>query len=164
VSGTFAVAAVRRTPGLEALAPWSWVLTGLAAAPSALLWSAVARRVGIRRALVLAHLGQAVGMALPSLSTSAAAALAGAALFGGTVIGITALAMSAARVLAPASPGRLVGTLTAIYGVGQIIGPLAAGALSQRLGDPRPAVLGAAAAVALGGLLLVPAASRGDGR
>ena len=164
VSGTFAVAAVRRTPGLEALAPWSWVLTGLAAAPSALLWSAVARRAGIRRALVLAHLGQAVGMALPSLSSSATAALAGAALFGGTFIGITALAMSAARVLAPASPGRLVGTLTAIYGVGQIIGPLAAGALSQRLGDPRPAVLGAATAVALGGLLLVPAASRDDGR
>jgi predicted MFS family arabinose efflux permease len=158
VSGTFAVAAVRRTPGLEALAPWTWVLTGLAAAPSALLWSAVARRTGLRRALVLAHLTQAAGMALPSLSSSAAAALAGAALFGGTFIGITALAMSAARVLAPATPGRLVGTLTAIYGVGQILGPLAAGAISQRLGDPRPAVLGAAAAVALGGLLLAPAA------
>lgn len=156
VSGTFAVAAVRRTPGLEALAPWTWVLTGLAAAPSALLWSAAARRVGLRRALVLAHLAQAVGMALPSLSGSAAAALAGAALFGGTFIGIVALAMAAGRALAPATPARVIGTLTAIYGVGQILGPIAAGALSQRLGDPRPAVLAAAAAVAAGGLLLVP--------
>lgn len=155
VSGTFAVAAVRRTPGLEALAPWTWVLTGLAAAPSALLWSAVGRRVGIRRALVAAHLTQAAGMALPSLSSSAAAALAGAALFGGTMIGIVALAMSAGRALAPATPGRVVGTLTAGYGVGQIIGPIAAGALSHRLGDPRPAVLAAATAVAIGGLLLV---------
>jgi MFS family permease len=157
VSGTFAVAAVRRTPGLEALAPWTWVLTGLAAAPSALFWSAVGRRVGLRRALVLAHLTQAVGMALPSLSSSAAAALGGAALFGGTFVGIVALAMSAGRALAPASPGRVVGTLTAVYGVGQIIGPIAAGALSQRLGDPRPAVLVAAGAVAVGGLLLLPA-------
>lgn len=62
------------------------------------------------------------------------------------------------RALAPATPGRVVGTLTAIYGAGQIIGPVAAGALSQRLGDPRPAVL--AAAVAVGGLLLAPAARR----
>ncbi|HTN51508.1 MAG TPA: YbfB/YjiJ family MFS transporter, partial [Anaeromyxobacter sp.] len=65
VSGTFAVSAVRRTPGLEALAPWTWVLTGLAAAPSALLWAAAGRRAGPRRALVLAHLVQALGMALP---------------------------------------------------------------------------------------------------
>ena len=157
VSGTFAVAAVRRTPGLEALAPWTWVLTGLAAAPSALFWSAIGRRVGLRRALVAAHLTQAAGMALPSVSSSAAAALGGAALFGGTLIGIVALAMSAGRALAPATPGRVVGTLTAGYGVGQIIGPIAAGALSHRLGDPRPAVLLAAGAVALGGLLLLPA-------
>ena len=95
-------------------------------------------------------------MALPSLSGSAAAALAGAALFGGTFIGIVALAMAAGRALAPATPARVIGTLTAIYGVGQILGPIAAGALSQRLGDPRPAVLAAAAAVAAGGLLLVP--------
>jgi MFS family permease len=160
VSGTFAVAAVRRTPGLEALAPWTWVLTGLAAAPSALFWSALARRVGLRRALVVAHLTQAAGMALPSVSSSAAAALGGAALFGGTMIGVVALAMSAGRALAPATPGRVVGTLTAGYGVGQIIGPLAAGALSDRLGDPRPAVLVAAGAVALGGLLLLPANAR----
>jgi MFS family permease len=160
VSGTFAVAAVRRTPGLEGLAPWTWVLTGLAAAPSALLWSAAGRRLGLRRALVLAHVTQAVGMALPSVSSSAAAALAGAALFGGTFVGIVALAMSAGRALAPATPGRVVGTLTAGYGVGQIIGPIAAGALSQRLGDPRPAVLLAAGAVAVGGLLLVPRTRR----
>ncbi len=54
----------------------------------------------------------------------------------------------------------MVGTLTAGYGVGQIIGPIAAGALSHRLGDPRPAVLVAAGAVALGGLLLVPVRGR----
>ncbi|HVI94774.1 MAG TPA: YbfB/YjiJ family MFS transporter [Anaeromyxobacter sp.] len=154
VSGTFAVAAVRRTPGLEALAPWTWVLTGVAAAPSAVLWSAAGRRLGHRGALALAFLVQAVGIALPALSTSAGAALAGAALFGGTFMGITTLAMAVGRSLAPASPGRIVGTLTAVYGVGQILGPLLAGAVSHRLGETRPAVLGAAVAVALGGALV----------
>ncbi len=155
VSGTFAVAAVRRTPGLESLAPWTWVLTGLAAAPSALMWSRLGGRHGARRVLSVAYLVQAAGMALPSLSRSPAAALAGAALFGGTFMGITTLAMAAGRALAPAAPGRAIGTLTALYGAGQILGPLLAGALSERLGDPRPGVLGAAAAVALGGALLL---------
>jgi MFS family permease len=154
VSGTFAVAAVRRTPGLEALAPWTWVLTGLAASPSALLWVGLGRRLGMRRALAAAYFVQAGGMALPVLSRSAAAAMVGAALFGGTFMGIATLAMAAGRTLAPASPGRIVGTLTAVYAVGQILGPLLAGALSQRLGTPGPAVLAAAGAVALGGALL----------
>jgi predicted MFS family arabinose efflux permease len=157
VSGTFAVAAVRRTPGLEVLAPWTWVLTGLAAAPSAVLWSHLGGRHGQRRVLALAYLVQAVGMALPSLSSSPAAALAGAALFGGTFMGITTLALATGRTLAPAAPGRAIGTLTALYGVGQILGPVLAGALSARLGDPRPGVLVAAGAVALGGLLLATA-------
>ncbi|BDG05217.1 YbfB/YjiJ family MFS transporter [Anaeromyxobacter oryzae] len=154
VSGTFTVAAVRRTPGLEPLAPWTWVLTGVAAVPSAILWARAGRRIGARRALSAAYLVQAAGMALPSLSRSPGAALAGAALFGGTFMGITTLAMAAGRSLAPATPGRIVATLTAVYGVGQILGPILAGALSHRLGDPRPAVLAAAAAVAAGGALL----------
>jgi MFS family permease len=164
VSGTFAVAAVRRTPGLEWLAPWSWVLTGLAAAPSALLWASIGRRLGIRRTLSLAHFLQGAGMALASVATSAGAALAGAALFGSTFMGITTLAMAAGRSLAPEAPGRIVGTLTAVYGVGQILGPLLAGALSERLGDPRPAVLAAGAAVALGGVLLLGGPRSGQTR
>jgi len=154
VSGTFAVAAVRRTPGLEALAAWTWVLTGVAAAPSAVLWAAAGRRIGTKGALALAYFAQAAGMALPAVSRSPAAALVGAGLFGATFVGIVTLAMLAGRALAPRSPGRIVGTLTALYGVGQVLGPLLAGAIAERLGDPRPAVLAAAVAVAMGGLLV----------
>jgi MFS family permease len=154
VSGTFAVAVVRRTPGLEAIAPWTWVLTGLAAAPSALLWDGASRRFGARPVLATAFLLQAGGMALSGTARSAAAALAGAALFGGTFMGITTLSMAAARALAPAAPGRILGTLTALYGVGQILGPTIAGAISKRAGDPRPAVLLAAGCVAIGGAVL----------
>lgn len=160
VSGTFAVLAVRRTPGLERLAPWTWTLAGVAAAPSALLWSMLGRRVGVRPALVTAFLAQAAGMAIPSLSSSATGALVGASVFGGTFMGIAALTMSAAQAIAPARFAHTVGTLTAVYGIGQIAGPVAAGALSSRLGDPRPAVLAAAVAVAMGGILLAWPSSR----
>lgn len=154
VSGTFAVAAVQRRPELAAWAPWVWVAAGVAAAPSAVLWSAVARRIGQRRALVAAFAVQAVGMSLPALSSSAWAAMAGALLFGGTFMGITTLTMSFGRLLHPGGEGRIIGTLTMVYGVGQALGPFLAGMLSRATGGPGAAVLAASGAVAVGGALL----------
>jgi MFS family permease len=152
VSGTFAVVAVQRTPGLEHLAPWTWTLAGLAAVPSALAWTWLARHVGLRASLATAFTVQA--LALPSLSASAGAAAAGAVFFGGTFIGITALTMTAAREIAPGAVARLIASLTVLYGIGQAIGPAAAGVISRRAGDPRPAVLAASLAVAIGGAIV----------
>jgi len=156
VSGTFAVTAVQHTPGLAAWAPWVWVAAGLAAAPSTVLWSRVARRIGSRRALRWAYAAQALGMALPVLSASPAAALLGMLLFGGTMIGIVTVLLDLGRRLAPASASRTIGSLTAVYGVGQALGPVLAGWLTRAVGDPAPAVLAAASAVGLGALLLGP--------
>jgi MFS family permease len=157
VSGTFAVAAVQRRPELAGWAPWVWVAAGVAAAPSAVLWSAAARRVGQRKALVAGFAFQAIGMSLPALSSSAWAAVAGALLFGGTFMGITTLTMSLARTLHPGREGRIVGTLTMIYGVGQALGPFLAGLLSRATGGPGAAVLAASAAVGVGGAVLAGA-------
>jgi MFS family permease len=154
VSGTFAVRAVQRSPGLEGWAPWVWVAAGLAAAPSAIVWGAVARRLGSRRTLVAAFWTQALGMALPAISGAAWAALLGALLFGGTFMGIVTVTLELARRLMPEAALRAIGSLSAVYGVGQALGPVLAGRLSTALGDPRPAVLAAAAAVAGGGLVL----------
>lgn len=154
VSGTFAVAAVQRTPGLEAWAPWVWVAAGVAAAPSAVLWSALAQRIGGRRALAGAFGLQALGMALPALSSSVWMALTGALLFGGTFMGIVGLTMSLGRRLRPGDDGRVIGTLTMVYGIGQAIGPYLAGRISRATGGPTTAVLAASIAVGLGGALL----------
>jgi MFS family permease len=154
VSGTFAVAAVQRQPELASMASWVWVAAGLAAAPSAVLWSSVARRVGPRKALVAGFGAQAIGMSLPALSSSAWAALAGALLFGGTFMGITTLTMSLGRALHRGGEGRVIGTLTVIYGIGQALGPFLAGVLSRATGGPNAAVLAASVAVGVGGALL----------
>ncbi len=160
VSGTFAVAAVQRVPELAAWAPWVWVAAGVAAAPSAVLWSGAARRIGARKALVAAFGAQAVGMSLPALSSSAGAAMAGALLFGGTFMGITTLTMSLGRAFHPGREGRVVGTLTVIYGVGQALGPFLAGVLSRATGGPGSAVLAASVAVGIGGALLAGSSRR----
>jgi MFS family permease len=154
VSGTFAVTAVQHTPGLTGWAPWVWVAAGIAAAPSAVIWSRAARRVGARRALIMAYAAQAVGMALPALSRSATAAIAGALLFGGTFMGIVTVLLDHARRMDPSSASRTIGTLTVVYGIGQALGPILAGWLTRAVGDPAPAALAAAAAVGLGALLL----------
>jgi MFS family permease len=154
VSGTFAVAAVQRVPGMEPWAPWVWVAAGVAAAPSPLLWVALARRRSTRFAIVLAYAAQAVGMALPALSSTAWAAFAGALLFGGTFMGIATMTLAAARLLDPTGGPRAIGMLTVVYGIGQVLGPLLAGLVSLHLGDPRPAVLGASVAVAVGAAIL----------
>ena len=163
VSGTFAVRAVQHTQGLAAWASWVWVAAGLAAVPSAALWSALSRRLGPRWALVAAMATQAAGMALPALSDTGAAAVLGALFFGGTFIGIVTVTMELARRLMPEAAVRAIGSLTAVYSVGQAVGPWLAGRLASAVGSPAPSVLAASGAVALGAVLLALPARRGDG-
>ena len=154
VSGTFLVAIVQGLPGLAGLSELAWVVVGLAAAPSCLLWAWAAQRLGTVGALITAHLVQAFGILLPLMSGGALAVIGGAMLFGGTFMGITTLAVSFAGAIAPARRARAVGFATASFGLGQIIGPFVAGAMAERSGNFDEALMMAAAVVAVGAVLL----------
>jgi MFS family permease len=154
VTGTFLVAVVRSTPGLEPYANLSWVLVGVAAVPSAAAWSFLAERHGHLAVLVTAHLVQAVGVALPALSHHPAAVMLGAAMYGGTFLGIVGMSLAFGRTLNPANAARIMGWLTAVFGIGQIIGPVLAAWLAAR-GGWSPALLMAGGVVALGAPLLL---------
>lgn len=155
ITGTFLVAAARTTFD-SAGAASVWILAGCAAIPSAFLWSLAARRHGILRPLILAHLLQACGIALPVFFSQPAGVIVGAILFGGTFMGIVGLSLAAGGAMLPAARGRVIGLMTGIYGIGQIIGPSLAGVIAARTGSFDPALLIAAGAVCLGGLLLIP--------
>lgn len=155
VTGTFLPAIVEGLPGLGGLGAGVWVLVGLAAVPSTVLWAAVASRTGSAAALVLAHVALALGVVLPVLSHAAWASALSAALFGGTFMGITALVLAYGRQLAGAARADLaLGGLTAAFGTGQVLGPLAAARLAHEAGNFGPALVAASAAVALGALLM----------
>src|SRR5262245_34246240 len=47
ITATFLVDIVRSSPAIRPLEPYVWVLVGLAAAPSVVLWGALGRRLGI---------------------------------------------------------------------------------------------------------------------
>jgi predicted MFS family arabinose efflux permease len=161
VSGTFLVAIVQHNTASPLAGTTTWMIAGLAAAASTLLWPALAARFGAVRALVAAHALQALGIMLPALSPGLAAAYVGAILFGGTFMGIVALAMSLGQRLAPERSARVLGLLTAAYGTGQMIGPLLGGFIAAHTASFTLPLVLAGAVVAIGGVLLIVGARHG---
>jgi MFS family permease len=155
VTGTFLPTIVESLPGLGSLGASAWILVGLAAAPSVLLWANMASRLGSATALAAAYVVQATGIILPAVSDAWWAAAASALLFGGTFVGIAALTLTYAREVTGAHrAGLAIGLLTAAFGAGQVLGPLVAAHLADDAGNFEPALIAASAMVALGGLLM----------
>ena len=154
VTATFIVAIARRLESAVLLEPLTWVVVGLLAAPSVALWQHLARRSGIFTALRVAFAVEACGVLLAGYGEDATALLVGGGLLGGTFMGITALGLSAARGIAGRHPGRVLGWMTAAFGLGQLLGPAVAGRLAELSGGfGLPSLL---AALLLGsGLLLL---------
>jgi MFS family permease len=155
VTGTFLPVIVEDLPGLGGLGAGAWILVGLAAVPCTVLWARVATRLGAAAALGTAFALQAFGIFLPAMSSTWWAAAGSAVLFGGTFTGITALTLPYARELAGTrGTGLAIGLLTAVYGVGQALGPLVAARLADNAGGFGSALVAASAAVTLGALLM----------
>lgn len=161
VSGTFLVTIVQANTASTTAGTTTWIIAGLAAAISPLVWPSLATRIGQVRTLVVAHALQALGILLPVLSPGLTAAYVGALLFGGTFMGIVSLTMSLGQQLAPQQSARILGLLTAVYGAGQMIGPLLAGMLAEQTSNFTLPLVGATIVVAVGGVLLLVGAQRG---
>jgi predicted MFS family arabinose efflux permease len=127
---TFFVSLVKTTTNSAALAGISWIVAGCAAAVSAPLWRAAARK-GYLSMLILALLLQAVGAMLPALTTAAVSIVLAGILLGGTFMGVVVLALQYGVTLSERSSAHTVAILTGLYGVGQFIGPYVAGASAQ---------------------------------
>ena len=153
VTGTFLVAIVDSTPGLRGIGADIWTVVGLAVIPSAVLWGTLAGRAGYTRTLTVAYVLQAIGIALP-IAGGAGAAFASAVLFGGTFAGITALTLTLGGHLETSRSARRIGMLTAVFGLGQMIGPVLGGVIADRAQSYAPALIGAALFVLAGGVLM----------
>jgi predicted MFS family arabinose efflux permease len=162
VAGTFLVAIVAALPQVGDLGVGAWILVGLTAAPSTILWARLARRMGALSALGGAYLVQAVALALPVLAPHAFGAVVAAMLFGGSFMGITALTIAEVRRrVPPHCAARTVGIVTALFAFGQVLGPLLAAAVAGKTGSFDLALLVAAGIVVVGAALVLGVGTAG---
>ena len=154
ITATFISTIVRESEATGALEPLVWLTVGLAAIPSVLVWNRIGRALGNARAYALASLAQAAGVALSVLTGGGAAILLAAALLGGTFMGLTAIGLVEARRLAPQTPRRAIALMTAAFGVGQMVGPFAAGLGYDLTGSFAAPSLFAALALVVGAVLV----------
>ncbi|MCM3170332.1 YbfB/YjiJ family MFS transporter [Peribacillus frigoritolerans] len=155
VTGTFIVSIAEKTSYFHNGATLVWMMVGLAAIPSCLIWSLLAKKWGYIKSLVLAMALQSLGIAMPVFWMSKTSFVISALLFGATFMGITTLATTVGREMNPSDSSRTIGILSAIYALGQLIGPTLAGVLSSFTHDFNAAFIGAACIVFFGAILLL---------
>ena len=135
VTATFIVAIVRQGDGGRLFESAVWLVTGLAGIPSVYLWTRMASRLGLTATFALGCIVEAIGVIASVSLGTVAGPLVGGILLGGTFIAITAIGLQAGRLLAPAAPRRALALMTASFGTGQILGPIAAGYLADWTGS-----------------------------
>ncbi|MEI7444963.1 MAG: YbfB/YjiJ family MFS transporter, partial [Burkholderiales bacterium] len=142
IHATYLPAMVRAAGYPAAAASWVWVLVGAAMLPAIVVWHALARRHGLRAAIVGCYAFEGATALLPLVwpDSIVAAAAAGIGL-GATVAPVTGLALPFARGLDASGGARTIGTMTAAFGLGQIVGPVAAAYVAERSGFGGPSAL-----------------------
>lgn len=160
VTATFLVAIVRQGGGGRVFEATVWMVAGLAGFPSTWFWHKLAARIGIYAAYAAICLIEVVGVTASVVVKGAAGPLIAGVLLGGTFIAITALGIQMGRQLAPRAPRRVFAVMTAAFGLGQIVGPVAAGLLAQASGNYTLASIMAAVALLLSGVIAWSAAPK----
>jgi predicted MFS family arabinose efflux permease len=100
-----------------------WPLFGFGIMLGALVATKIPADFDRRRLLAACYFMQALGISIPLLSPSLAGFALGSLLLGLPFTAITFFAMQEVRRLRPAAAASYMGLLTAMYGLGQIIGP-----------------------------------------
>ena len=160
VTATFLIAIVRQGGGSRVFEASVWMVAGLAGFPSTWLWQKLAGRIGLYSAYAASCLIEVVGVTASVAVKGAAGPLIAGILLGGTFIAITALGIQMGRQLAPRAPRRIFAVMTAAFGLGQIVGPIAAGLLAQASGNYVAASIMAAVALLLSGVIAWSAAPK----
>lgn len=154
VTGTFIVSIAEETEMFQEPSI-VWSVVGLAAIPSCIIWSGLAKKWGFVISLIISMLFQSIGIVLPVFWLTQTSFIICAILFGATFMGITTLATTLARQISPSNSSRIIGIMTANYAFGQMMGPIIAGLLLTYTHSFHASLLGAGSAVFLGALLLL---------
>ena len=135
ITATFIVQMVRSANYSVSVETWIWVLVGLSATPSVWFWNKVSSRLGNSKAFAIACISEALGVGASVLVVNLGGLIFAAIFLGGTFMGITALGLVEARSRSTNDPRRALAMMTALFGLGQIIGPSLAGYMRDVSGN-----------------------------
>ncbi|NLY80226.1 MAG: YbfB/YjiJ family MFS transporter, partial [Lysinibacillus sp.] len=155
ITGTFIVSIAETSPAFMYDPVTVWIVTGVAAIPSCIIWTNIAKKIGYVHTLFIIMILQGFGVLLPALSEGAPSLYVSAFLFGATFMGIATLATTLARQILPVNSYRILGFLTASYALGQMIGPSIAGILSTITNSYNYSLLGATIVIFIGASCLI---------
>ncbi|MBT3534057.1 MAG: YbfB/YjiJ family MFS transporter, partial [Rhodospirillaceae bacterium] len=137
VYGTFIVTTLMREHGMaEAEAGRFWILLGIFSLFGGTVLGAFSDRMGRRAGIALSLFLQGSAYALISYGSGAVAVYLSICLYGLSAFGVPVI--MSATVADYASPQRaaaVFGTITAIFGVGQMLGPVLAGVMAEYSGS-----------------------------
>lgn len=155
ITGTFIVAMAERSVHFQGDAITVWLIAGLAAIPSCIIWSQLAKSYGYMKVLTFILFLQGIGIVLPALYDLKILFYISSFLFGATFMGITTLTTTVARRMFPIDSSKILGFLTVIYALGQMIGPALAGYMMTYTNSYSSALVMAAASIIIAGLCVM---------
>jgi len=134
----------------EALAGRFWVWLGIISLVSGPLFGTLSDRFGRRAGLMMVFALQTAAYGIAAFDLGGVAMAVSAGLFGITAWSVPPImAATTGDYMGPERAVAVLGTLTFIFGIGQVIGPAAAGLLAENLGGFSSSYLLAAAGTAL---------------
>jgi predicted MFS family arabinose efflux permease len=130
---TFIIAYLRNSVGFDSQSvSVFWIVLGLSAVFAAFGWGPVLARLKGGQGAAVTIGTVTIGAALPLVWQSSAAAYVSAVLFGGSFLAVIAAVTSfARRTFHPHNWTQAIGLLTISFGLGQSVGPLFSGMLSD---------------------------------
>jgi len=155
ITATFIVSILAKTLNSVYAANISWILIGISAAITTLIWPKIASKFGTQKSLITAYLIQSVAIILPLILSNNLGYIISAIGFGGTFLGIVAMTLSYGREISPHASNKVIGDLTILFGVGQIISPVIAGYLADIYGNFNISIIIAFCSVVLAAIILL---------
>lgn len=131
ISGTFLVVMADSVLQSSESALITWFLVGVTILIMSFVWLRINKLLGFYDSLLLAFGFQFLGMLTPVLYPGEAAFYISAITFGGSFMAIVQLNMTLSQKYSQAPSNHVIGGVTAIYGFGQIMGPILAGYIAE---------------------------------
>lgn len=133
---TFMIAYVRNAGGGEWAQSAFWICLGLGAFAQPWVWGSVMAKAGTGRVTALLIAITAIGAVIPLMGNSPLILAISAVIFGNAFFAVVSSTTSFSRLNYP--PGawpKSIATMTVAFSVGQIVGPMVTGAITDAIGS-----------------------------